>query len=120
MNKTEREKPPMTRESITHEIKVGAVKVYATLCFADTEHKKPCDLLIVINQTSEKSEVDSAHRGWANLCSTFIGMALQRGVPLEIIIDKMIGYRFPPDDGIRGAKSIPDAIAKWLKTQVKT
>ena len=35
------------------------------------------------------------------------------------VAGKMRGYRFEPDGGIHGAKSLPDAIGAWLENQVE-
>lgn len=115
---SKREKPPVTREGITREIDVGSARVYVTLNFREEGQKNPCDIFVTLNQTGKKSSIDSAHQGWANLCVTFASMLLQYGCPLGTIAEKMKGYKFEPDGGFGGPKSIPDAIGKWLETQL--
>ena len=112
-----RERPPTTRNGITHEIKVGSAKAYITLNYK-ADNKTPCEIFVTLNQTGKKSSVDSAHQGWANLSLTFASLLMQYGCPLGVIANKMKGYRFEPDGGFGGPLSIPDAIGKWLETQL--
>lgn len=109
-----RRRPPQTRHGVTRKLEVGAANAYVTLT-RDTEGR-PCDLLIVLNNDALDAPIDPAHMGWANLCGTFVGMLFQRGVGVAEIATKMRGYSFEPAGGLGpgGARSIPDAIGRWL------
>lgn len=114
---SKRIKPPVTRHGITHEIDIGGVRAYVTVNNHDKgDPINPCEIFVTLTPKKERADIDSAHQGWANLSMTFASMLLQYGCPLGTIAGKMKGYKFEPDGGIRGAKSIPDAIGKWLET----
>ena len=65
--------------------------------------------------------VGSTERGLLNSLAVVISKALQRGVPLAVIVDSLRGQVFNPagfiegdPDGIKSATSIVDLLAKWL------
>lgn len=111
-----RTKPPVTRNGTTHEIDIGGVRAYVTVNRQDSRENQPCEIFTVLCPKKERANIDSAHQGWCNLTMTFASLLLQYGCPLVTIANHMKGYKFEPDGGMRGAKSIPDAIGKYLES----
>ena len=117
-----RTRPPMTRKGKTHKIEVTGASVYVTLNRIDGPDSLPCEIFVTLNNENNDAPIDAAHQGWANLAATLASICLQYGCPLAVIAGKMRGYSFKPDGGIgkQGSKSIPDAIGKWLETELIT
>ncbi len=117
---TKRTRPPVTRRGTTHKIEVKGANVYVTLNRIDGPKSLPCEIFVTLNNEDKDAPIDAAHQGWANLAATLASMLLQYGCPLATIAGKMRGYSFKPDGGIgeHGSRSIPDAIGKWLESQL--
>ncbi len=102
---------PDERQSITHKFSVGGHKGYVTVGMY--EDGSPGELFLVISK--EGSTISGMMDGFA----TAISMALQYGVPLEVLVNKFAHMRFEPsgftnNPQIRMAKSILDYIFRWL------
>lgn len=106
-----RRRLPDERESITHKFSVGGHEGYITVGMY--EDGSPGE--IFITQAKEGSFVS----GLMDAFATAISMALQYGVPLNVLCNKFTNTRFEPQ-GFTGnkripiAKSVMDYIFKWL------
>ena len=106
-----RRRLPDERRSITHKFSIGGHEGYMTVgMYADGS---PGELFVTM--AKEGSVVSGLMDGFA----TSISMALQYGVPLQVLCDKFSHTRFEPS-GFTGnpdipiAKSITDYIFRWL------
>jgi ribonucleoside-diphosphate reductase alpha chain len=106
-----RRRLPDEREAITHKFSVGGHEGYLTV--GKYEDGQPGELFITMSK--EGSTVSGLMDSFA--CS--ISLALQYGVPLQVLCDKFSHMRFEPS-GFTGnpelpiAKSISDYIFRWL------
>lgn len=107
-----REKLPAERTAITRKIRVGAAKVYATVgLYADG---RPGEIFLASDKEG------STISGLLDAVATLTSIALQHGVPLTLIAEKMRHTRFEPD-GPTGdaeqplASSVLDAVFGWLE-----
>lgn len=106
-----RRRLPDERDSITHKFSVGGHEGYITV--GKYEDDSPGE--IFITQAKEGSFVSGLMDGFA----TAISLALQYGVPLNVLCNKFTNMRFEPQ-GFTGnkripiAKSVMDYIFKWL------
>lgn len=108
-NNTVRRRLPDTRISITHKFVVGGCKGYLNVGIY--EDGSPGELFIKM----DKSEFN----GWTNTVGILVSLALQSGVDLEAIVNKLAHQRFEPsgptkNPDIRIATSIVDYVARWL------
>jgi len=114
-----RRRLPDERRSITKKFKlpyakdgeVRIVKGYATVGLY--EDGTPGEIFIVLDQTGTSA------RGYADAFATVASIALQYGVPIEVIARKMIGTKFGPagatgDAEIPMASSVLDYVFRWL------
>jgi ribonucleoside-diphosphate reductase alpha chain len=106
-----RRRLPDERKSITHKFSVGGHEGYITAGMY--EDGSPGE--IFITQAKQGSVVSGLMDGFA----TAISMALQYGVPLNVLCNKFTNTRFEPqgftnNKNIPIAKSILDYIFKWL------
>lgn len=113
----ERRKPPNERNSITHKFYIGVgdpeglVKGYVTVGLY--EDGTPCEMFIQMDRTG------STYRGLMDTIAILVSLALQSGVPLKTIIDKLARTHFEPygrtsNPAIPRANSIVDYLARWL------
>jgi len=105
---------PKTRQGITHSFIVGNHKIYLTANHFDDGRLGE----IFLRSAREGSMVS----GLLDTLARLMSKALQRGEPVESLIDSLINMRFEPwgatdDMDIPFAKSIPDYIARWLGRQ---
>ncbi len=99
---------PDERMGKTVRIKVDGMKIYLTHNpYPDTGKLGE----IFLSCSKEGSTVS----GLLDSISIFFSMALQHGVPLEDLVEKMEGQRFEPSD--HRSSSIMDAVAKYLKSK---
>ena len=109
--KPRRERLPDTRHSITHKFNVGGHEGYINVgLYPDG---RPGELFITM--AKEGSTVG----GMMDAFGTAISMALQYGVPLEVLVNKFSHMRFEPmghttNPDIRIAKSMVDYIFRWM------
>mgnify|MGYP001565502022 CR=1 FL=1 len=108
---SERRKLPDTRPAITHRFSVGGVKGYITVGLY--EEGAPGE--VFLRMAKAGSTLSGLLDGWAVTTS----LALQYGVPLEVLINKLSYTRFEPAgftgvEGIGYASSVFDYVARWL------
>jgi ribonucleoside-diphosphate reductase alpha chain len=109
--RTQREKLPVERDSVTHKFSVGGHEGYITVgMYAD---RRPGE--IFIKMSKEGSTLSGVMDGLALTLS----IGLQYGVPLKVLVDKLLNTRFEPsgitaNPNIRFATSVLDYIARWL------
>lgn len=109
--KPRRERLPDTRSSITHKFSIAGHEGY--LCVGKYPDGRPGEVFITM--AKEGSTVG----GIMDSFGTALSIALQYGVPLEVLVNKFSHTRFEPmghtsNKDIRIAKSIVDYIARWL------
>ncbi len=109
--RTQREKMPVERLSVTHKFSVGGHEGYITVgMYPDG---RPGE--IFIKMSKEGSTLSGVMDGLA----LTISLGLQYGVPLKVFVDKLVNTRFEPsgisaNPNIRFATSVLDYIARWL------
>ncbi|MEO1618809.1 MAG: vitamin B12-dependent ribonucleotide reductase [Planctomycetota bacterium] len=109
--KPRRERLPDTRSSITHKFTIAGHEGY--LCVGQYPDGRPGEVFITM--AKEGSTVG----GIMDSFGTALSIALQYGVPLEVLVNKFSHTRFEPmghtsNKDIRIAKSVVDYIARWL------
>jgi len=109
--RTQREKLPVERDSVTHKFSVGGHEGYITVgMYPDGRAGE-----IFIKMSKEGSTLSGVMDGLALTLS----IGLQYGVPLKVLVDKLLNTRFEPsgitaNPNIRFATSVLDYIARWL------
>jgi ribonucleoside-diphosphate reductase alpha chain len=106
-----RRKLPDERESITHKFSIGGHEGYITV--GKYEDGAPGEIFITM------AKEGSTISGLMDSFATMTSMALQHGVPLQLLVDKFTHLRFEPSGFTKNpeipmAKSIMDYIFKWL------
>ncbi len=106
-----RERLPDTRQSLTHKFTIAGHEGY--LCVGQYPDGRPGEVFITM--AKEGSTVG----GIMDSFGTALSIALQYGVPLEVLVNKFSHTRFEPmghtsNKDIRIAKSVVDYIARWL------
>ena len=109
--RAQREKLPVERASITHKFAVGGHEGYITVGMY--EDGRPGE--IFIKMSKEGSTLSGVMDGLALTLS----IGLQYGVPLKVLVDKLVNTRFEPsgitaNPNIRFVSSVLDYIARWL------
>ena len=109
--KPRRERLQDTRQSVTHKFCVNGHEGY--LCVGLYPDGRPGEVFITM--AKEGSTVG----GIMDSFGTALSIALQYGVPLEVMVNKFSHTRFEPmgpttNKDIRMAKSVVDYIARWL------
>jgi ribonucleoside-diphosphate reductase alpha chain len=109
--RTQREKLPVERDSVTHKFSVGGHEGYITV--GTYPDGRPGE--IFIKMSKEGSTLSGVMDGLALTLS----IGLQYGVPLKVLVDKLVNTRFEPsgitaNPNIRFATSVLDYIARWL------
>ena len=99
------------RRSITHRFNIGPHKGYITVGLYDDG--LPGELFVTM------AKEGSVISGLMDAFATSISMALQYGVPLQVLVNKFAHMRFEPsgftgNPNIRMAKSIVDYIFRWM------
>lgn len=110
-HQAQRQKLPVTRNSITHKFQVGDTEGYVIVGLY--EDKMPGELFITI--AKEGSTLSGLMDSFAMMTS----MALQYGVPLRVLCDKFSHVRFEPsgwsgNEQIGYARSIMDYLFRWM------
>jgi len=106
-----RRKLPDERESITHKFSIAGHEGYITV--GKYEDGAPGEIFITM------AKEGSTISGLMDSFATMTSMALQHGVPLQLLVDKFTHLRFEPSGFTKNpeipmAKSIMDYIFKWL------
>jgi ribonucleoside-diphosphate reductase alpha chain len=109
--RAQREKLPTERASITHKFSVGGHEGYVTVGMY--EDNRPGE--VFIKMSKEGSTLSGVMDGLALTLS----IGLQYGVPLKVLVDKLVNTRFEPSGitanaNIRFATSVLDYLARWL------
>lgn len=107
-----RKRLPNTRNSVTHKFSIGTQEGYLTVGLY--EDGSPGEIFIVM------SKQGSFAQGAIDALATMMSLALQYGVPVESIVNKLKGTSFDPsgittNEDIRFASSITDYIGKFLE-----
>ncbi|HZR29856.1 MAG TPA: vitamin B12-dependent ribonucleotide reductase, partial [Terriglobales bacterium] len=115
--KAVRHKLPEERLSITHKFEVGGHEGYLTVGLY--KNGEPGE--IFIRMAKEGSTVS----GLMDSFATAVSLALQHGVPLKVLCEKLAHTRFEPsgwskNPDIGFAKSIMDYIFRWLHMRFLT
>ncbi len=106
-----REKLPNERSSVTHRFSVGGQEGYI---IAGMYHDgRPGE--VFIKMAKEGSTLSGVMDGLA----LSLSIGLQYGVPLKVLVDKLINMRFEPsgitdNSNIRFATSVLDYLGRWL------
>ena len=110
------EKLPPERPGITHRFQVAGLKGYLTVnCYPDGPLAgRPAEVFLIVHR------VGGLERGMSNALAVMISVALQHGVPLAKIADKLKGMTFEPrgptgNPDIPMAKSLADYLGRWLE-----
>lgn len=106
-----RERLEDTRQSITHKFSIAGHEGY--LCVGLYPDGRPGEIFITM------AKEGSTIGGIMDSFGTALSLALQYGVPLEVLVNKFSHTRFEPmghtsNKDIRIAKSVVDYIARWL------
>jgi ribonucleoside-diphosphate reductase alpha chain len=109
-----RRKLPDERESITHKFSIGGHEGYITV--GKYEDGSPGEIFITM------AKEGSTISGLMDSFATMTSLALQHGVPLQLLVDKFTHTRFEPSGFTKNpeipmAKSIMDYIFKWLASK---
>ncbi len=105
-------KMPEERKGITHKFTVAGMEGYITANTLPTGELG--EIFLTVNQ------VGTIERGLINSLAIMISVALQHGVPLAKIVDKLKGMAFEPA-GVTHNKAIPmvrslaDYLGRWLE-----
>ena len=106
-----RERLEDTRQSVTHKFSIAGHEGY--LCVGLYPDGRPGEIFITM------AKEGSTIGGIMDSFGTSLSIALQYGVPLEVLVNKFSHTRFEPmghtsNKDIRIAKSVVDYIARWL------
>jgi ribonucleoside-diphosphate reductase alpha chain len=107
-----RRRLPAERQAIIHKFSIAGNEGYLTVGTFDDG--APAEIFITVAKDG------STLSGLLNAFATVVSVALQYGVPLDVLIGKFEGHRFEPS-GFTGhaeiphAKSIVDYIFRWLE-----
>ncbi|HOA13496.1 MAG TPA: vitamin B12-dependent ribonucleotide reductase [Myxococcota bacterium] len=107
-----RSKLPDERQSLTHKFTISGLDGYITVGMH--EDGRPGEIFITM------AKQGSAIRGLMDSFATSVSIALQYGVPLEVLVSKFAHVRFEPNGfssnpAIGYAKSIVDYVFRWLE-----
>jgi ribonucleoside-diphosphate reductase alpha chain len=107
----QRRKLPDEREALTHKFSIGGHEGYITV--GKYEDGAPGEIFITM------AKEGSTISGLMDSFATMTSLALQHGVPLQLLVDKFTHMRFEPSGFTRNpeipmAKSVMDYIFKWL------
>ena len=110
-NRPYRRRLPDERQALTHKFSVGGHEGYITV--GRYEDGSPGEIFIVM------AKEGSVVSGLMDAFATAISMALQYGVPLQVLINKFSHTRFEPsgftnNPHIPFAKSIMDYLFRWM------
>ncbi|MCZ6670319.1 MAG: vitamin B12-dependent ribonucleotide reductase, partial [Acidobacteria bacterium] len=113
----DRRRLPSERRAITHKFCLGGHEGYITVGMYDDG--MPGEIFVVM------AKEGSAVSGLVDSFATAISLALQYGVPLQVLVDKFSHTRFEPNGwtnnpSIPNAKSVMDYIFRWLEKKFLT
>lgn len=107
----QRKRLPHTRDSITHKFSISGHEGY--IIVGIYEDGRPGEIFLKMGKEG------STLGGLLDTIGILTSIALQHGVPLDVIVDKLSHTRFEPsgftkDVKIREASSIVDYVFRWL------
>lgn len=107
-----RKRLPEERQSLTHKFSVGGTEGYVTIGFY--EDGTIGELFVRL------AKEGSTLSGLMDAFASMVSIALQYGVPIEVLIEKMKHTRYEPHGftahkDIHTASSLTDYIAQWLE-----
>jgi len=107
----EREHLPGERQSLTHRFDIGGFEGFVTV--GKYDDGRPGEIFL------KMAKQGSAISGLMDTIAIVSSIALQYGVPLEALVDKLSYMRFEPaghtkNPDIRLAKSVVDYVFRWL------
>lgn len=110
-----RRRMPRERKSLTHKFSIGGHEGYITAGMYE-------DGTVGEIFLTDIGKEGSTLRGMMNSFATMVSIALQYGVPLEVLVNKFTFMRFEPEgitqnSEIPFAKSMPDYIMRWLASR---
>lgn len=106
-----RRRLPVERPALTHKFRIGPHKGYVTVGLF--EDGSPGEVFLVM------SKEGSTIAGLLDALATTVSLALQHGVPLSVLVEKLTHTRFEPS-GFTGfapipfARSVTDYLFRWL------
>jgi ribonucleoside-diphosphate reductase alpha chain len=108
----QRQRLPSERKAITHKFSIAGHEGYLTVGMY--EEGNPGEIFITM------AKEGSVISGLMDAFATMVSLALQYGVPLSVMVDKLSHTRFEPsgytgNKAIPFAKSIMDYIFRWLQ-----
>ena len=109
--KPRRRRLPDERKAITHKFSIGSHEGYITIGLYDDG--KPGEMFVTM------AKEGTVVAGLMASLATTVSIALQYGVPLQVLVNKFVHVRFEPsgytkNEHIRIAKSIVDYIFRWM------
>jgi ribonucleoside-diphosphate reductase alpha chain len=115
--KLRRRRLPDERRSITHKFNIGSHEGYITVGLYDDG--KPGEMFLTM------AKEGTVLSGLLDSLATTVSIALQYGVPLNVLVNKFAHMRFEPSGftshpNIRMAKSIVDYIFRWMALKFLT
>src|SRR6266478_5901159 len=113
-DRMQRRKLPDERQSITHKFDIAGHEGYITVGMY--EDRTPGEIFVT------RSKQGSTISGLMDSFATAISFALQYGVPLQFLVDKLSHMRFEPsgfskNPQIPYAKSIVDYLFRWMASK---
>ena len=108
---------PTEREGVTHKFNVAGLEGYITVGLYSSG--QPGEIFLTVKQEG------TVERGMCHAWAVMASVALQHGVPLEKIVEKMRGIVFEPagltkNRDIPTARSLMDYLARWLELRFLT
>jgi hypothetical protein len=103
--------PPTRLSTETHHAHVAGQSVFVSV---DSDEGRPVRIAIQLHKEG------ATLRGWAETLAGVLSVALQRGVPLDVLAAELVGVRCEPagdvdgHDSITSATSIPDYVGRAL------
>jgi|ERR1700734_2419174 len=105
---------PDTREGITHKFIIDKVRCYVTV--STYEDGRPGEVFLQVDKKG------SFERGMTDAWAIMFSVALQHGIPLQLIVNKFKHQKFVPmgvtqtkNRELRFADSIVDYVVRWME-----
>jgi ribonucleoside-diphosphate reductase alpha chain len=114
MNSLESPKRPPILSSYTTKVTTGCGSLYVTVSYK--EDKRPIEVFAHLGKAGGCSACQ------VNIITLLLSRSLRYGIPLDVLLDKMLGAQCASiawDDGVK-ILSCPDAIAQVLANHEKT
>ena len=110
-----RSRMPDNRPAMTHKFNIGGQEGYLTIGFYAATGL-PGEIFL------RMSKQGSTVAGLVECIGTLMSLALQYGVPLDVLVNKFSHTRFEPegftsDPNIKSATSVIDYVVRWMESQ---